>query len=90
MATLHSGAGPQGFVANTASNRSYRLTAIDMLRGLVIVVMAIDYVRDYFLAGTEVDPMANPNVSAGIFATRWITHFCAPVCSCCLQAPAPA
>jgi uncharacterized membrane protein len=77
-------------VANTASNRSYRLTAIDMLRGLVIVVMAIDHVRDYFLAGTEVDPMANPNVSAGIFATRWITHFCAPVCSCCLQAPAPA
>ncbi len=50
-----------------------------MLRGLVIVVMAIDHVRDYFLAGTEVDPMANPNVSAAIFATRWITHFCAPV-----------
>jgi uncharacterized membrane protein len=64
---------------NSASHRFYRLTAIDMLRGLVIVVMAIDHVRDYFLAGTEVDPMANPNVSAGIFAIRWITHFCAPV-----------
>jgi uncharacterized membrane protein len=50
-----------------------------MLRGLVIVVMAIDHVRDYFLAGTSVDPMADPNVSAAIFATRWITHFCAPV-----------
>jgi uncharacterized membrane protein len=60
-------------------NRSYRLTAIDMLRGLVIVVMALDHVRDYFLAGTEVDPMADPNVSAAVFATRWITHFCAPV-----------
>jgi uncharacterized membrane protein len=50
-----------------------------MLRGLVIVIMAIDHVRDYFLAGTSVDPMADPNVSAAIFATRWITHFCAPV-----------
>ena len=79
MATLHSAAGLQGFVPNVASNRSYRLTAIDMLRGLVIVVMAIDHVRDYFLAGTDVDPTANPNISAGIFATRWITHFCAPV-----------
>ena len=63
----------------TQDNRSYRLTSIDMLRGLVIVVMAIDHVRDYFLAGTSVDPMADPNVSAAIFATRWITHFCAPV-----------
>ena len=63
----------------TTAARSYRLTAIDMVRGLVIVVMAIDHVRDYFLAGTETDPMANPNVSVAIFATRWITHFCAPV-----------
>ena len=61
------------------SGRSYRLTAIDMLRGLAIVVMAVDHVRDYFLAGTSVDPTADPNVSAGLFAARWITHFCAPV-----------
>ena len=59
--------------------RSYRLTAIDMLRGLAIVVMAVDHVRDYFLTGTSVDPTADPNVSAGLFAARWITHFCAPV-----------
>jgi hypothetical protein len=32
--------------------------------------MAIDHVRDYFLAGTDVDPMANPNVSVAIFARR--------------------
>jgi uncharacterized membrane protein len=79
MATLHAAADLEGLVPNAASHRSYRLTAIDMLRGLAIVVMAIDHVRDYFLAGTVVDPMANPNVSAAIFATRWITHFCAPV-----------
>jgi uncharacterized membrane protein len=63
-----------------ASNqRGHRLDAIDMLRGLVIMIMAIDHVRDFFLFGTEQDPMANPNITAGLFATRWITHFCAPV-----------
>ena len=60
-------------------HRAYRLEAIDMLRGLVIVIMAIDHVRDFFLFGTEQDPMADPNITAGLFATRWITHFCAPV-----------
>jgi uncharacterized membrane protein len=50
-----------------------------MLRGLVIVVMAIDHVRDYFNFGGERDPMANPTIGAALFFTRWITHFCAPV-----------
>src|SRR5436190_15833733 len=59
--------------------RSYRLSSIDMVRGLVVVVMAIDHVRDYFNVGGEADPMANPAVGAALFFTRWITHFCAPV-----------
>ena len=59
--------------------RAYRLSSIDMVRGLVIVIMAIDHVRDFFMAAAEQDPMANPNVTVGLFATRWITHFCAPV-----------
>ena len=50
-----------------------------MLRGLVIVVMAIDHVRDYFNFGGEADPMSNPGIDAALFFTRWITHFCAPV-----------
>ena len=50
-----------------------------MVRGLVIVIMALDHVRDFFLFGAEQDPMANPDITAGLFATRWITHFCAPV-----------
>lgn len=59
--------------------RAYRLGSIDLLRGLAIVVMAIDHVRDYFLAGTTNDPMTDPDVAPAIFLTRWITHFCAPV-----------
>ena len=59
--------------------RAYRLSSIDMLRGLAIVIMAIDHVRDFFLAGATQDPMADPNISPALFATRWITHFCAPV-----------
>jgi uncharacterized membrane protein len=50
-----------------------------MVRGLVIVIMAIDHVRDFLMVAAEQDPMANPNVTVGLFMTRWITHFCAPV-----------
>lgn len=64
---------------NAQSNRAYRLDNIDMLRGLVIVIMAIDHVRDYFMLAAEQDPMTDPDVSPALFFTRWITHFCAPV-----------
>ncbi len=63
----------------TTNARGYRLAGIDMLRGLAIVIMAIDHVRDYFMVGGEVDPMANPDIGAALFFTRWVTHFCAPV-----------
>jgi uncharacterized membrane protein len=66
-------------VRRPADQRAYRLSAIDMVRGLVIVIMAIDHVRDFTMVGTEQDPMANPNITAAVFLTRWITHFCAPV-----------
>src|SRR6187402_2451626 len=63
----------------TTNERGYRLSSIDMLRGLVIVVMAIDHVRDFFMVAAAIDPMANPDINAGLFFTRWITHYCAPV-----------
>jgi uncharacterized membrane protein len=66
-------------VRRAADERAYRLSAIDMVRGLVIVIMAIDHVRDFTMIGTEQDPMTNPNITAAVFLTRWITHFCAPV-----------
>ena len=62
-----------------STTRAYRLESIDMLRGLVIVIMAIDHVRDFFNFGGEADPMTNPDIGAALFFTRWITHFCAPL-----------
>lgn len=49
-----------------------------MLRGLVIVVMALDHVRDFFMIAAVQDPTADLTISPLLFATRWITHFCAP------------
>lgn len=56
-----------------------RLREIDMLRGLVIALMALDHVRDYFLSGSFLFSAVDPDRSyAALYATRWITHLCAP------------
>jgi len=54
-----------------------RLDAVDWLRGLVMVVMALDHVREFFTLG-GVNPEDSTKASAALFFTRWITHFCAP------------
>jgi uncharacterized membrane protein len=63
---------------DSADRRAYRLSSLDILRGLVIVVMALDHVRDFVMTAAVQDPTANPGASPMLFATRWITHFCAP------------
>ncbi len=55
-----------------------RLDSIDILRGLVIVLMAIDHTRDMWSL-TAFTPEDMTQTTAGYFFTRWITHFCAPV-----------
>jgi uncharacterized membrane protein len=65
--------------AEAASDRrSYRLSSLDILRGLVVVVMALDHVRDFVMTAAVQDPTTDPSASPWLFATRWITHFCAP------------
>src|SRR5262249_31016426 len=69
----------EAMTATAPDRRAYRLTSIDMLRGLVIVIMALDHVRDFVMAGSVQDPLSNPDVAPSLFMTRWITHICAPV-----------
>ena len=57
--------------------RTARLASIDMLRGLVIVLMALDHVRDYFGPATWGPEQLDQTTPAWFF-TRWITHLCAP------------
>lgn len=69
----------------TATNR-FRIDSIDILRGLVMVIMALDHVRDFFHrvvveGGGELatGPTDLATTTPALFFTRWITHFCAPI-----------
>lgn len=67
-------------MSSTASIKSTRIQSIDLLRGLVMVVMALDHVRDYFhLGALMTDPTNLETTSPFLFFTRFITHYCAPV-----------
>lgn len=62
------------------SAQANRISSIDFLRGLVMIVMALDHVRMYFGLGTwYAEPTNLATTTPLLFFTRWITHFCAPV-----------
>lgn len=62
----------------TAAGTRPRLEAVDVLRGVIMIIMALDHTRDYF-GDFNVNPTAMDSTTPALFFTRWITHFCAPV-----------
>lgn len=54
-----------------------RIHSIDILRGIIMVIMALDHVRDFYSNATF-DPLDLSKTSVIFYMTRWITHLCAP------------
>lgn len=55
-----------------------RVDSIDILRGLVMVIMALDHTRDFF-SHLRFEPENLAQTYYALFFTRWVTHFCAPL-----------
>jgi uncharacterized membrane protein len=67
--------------SSPANARAQRIDVVDLLRGIVMALMALDHLRDYLHAGAVQgqDPLDFQTTNLPLFLTRWITHFCAPV-----------
>jgi len=62
----------------SAISKRARLESIDVVRGVIMILMALDHTRDFFgIPGQNPTDLAN--ATAALFLTRWVTYFCAPV-----------
>jgi uncharacterized membrane protein len=55
-----------------------RVESVDLLRGVIMILMALDHTRDFFGIPGQ-NPADLTTATAALFFTRWVTHFCAPV-----------
>jgi uncharacterized membrane protein len=55
-----------------------RVESVDVVRGIIMIIMALDHVRDFF-GSLAANPTDLATTTAPLFFTRWITHICAPV-----------
>ena len=55
-----------------------RIESIDVVRGFIMILMALDHTRDFF-GNSGLNPTDPATTTIPLFFTRWITHFCAPV-----------
>ena len=60
--------------------KSKRVESVDLLRGIIMVIMALDHTRDFFhIQAFTGDPLDPETTTPILYSTRWITHFCAPI-----------
>jgi uncharacterized membrane protein len=65
-------------VVESVVTKRVRIESIDVVRGVIMVLMALDHVRDFF-GNSSLNPTDPATTTIPLFFTRWITHFCAPV-----------
>ena len=65
-------------VAEAIPVKRVRIESIDVVRGVIMIIMALDHVRDFF-GNSGINPTDPATTTIPLFFTRWITHFCAPV-----------